>query len=278
MGSCVYIHSGPKSKGSTISHHLSNQARTISVTDRLRRLERLVVSLAETPQAPGFAEEDVEGKGVAHRESMRTSTSGTDSPSREVTEPLDHLSIDETETRYMLHSHWESVLEDLTEIKDVLASHQSPFRDSLVTGNSQTRHQPELLFRTQKPLSHMDILCSLPSRQICDYLVELYLRSLDIPPFGIHVPTFEKEYQSFWKDQQSASLIWLGLLHGILSMSLWYAIRTKLVMEDVPFKEHLVSLCTSRIVDCLLLSDYTRPTRYTIEVMVSYSSTACLTT
>ncbi|KAJ5895080.1 hypothetical protein N7495_006771 [Penicillium taxi] len=50
-----------------------------------------------------------------------------------------------------------------------------------------------------------DLLNEIPSREICDDLVQYYLRTLGFMYRVIHVPTFYQEYESFWKTPTSAS-------------------------------------------------------------------------
>ncbi|KAJ5923445.1 hypothetical protein N7454_008690 [Penicillium verhagenii] len=49
------------------------------------------------------------------------------------------------------------------------------------------------------------LLSDLPPRDICNELVQHYLRTLGMIYRVLHVPTFYQEYESFWADSQSAS-------------------------------------------------------------------------
>lgn len=49
------------------------------------------------------------------------------------------------------------------------------------------------------------LLSDLPTREICNELVQHYLRTLGMIYRVLHVPTFNQEYERFWEDPQSAS-------------------------------------------------------------------------
>lgn len=49
------------------------------------------------------------------------------------------------------------------------------------------------------------LLSDLPAREICNELVQHYLRTLGMVYRLLHVPTFNQEYESFWEDPQLAS-------------------------------------------------------------------------
>jgi hypothetical protein len=48
------------------------------------------------------------------------------------------------------------------------------------------------------PPSMIDVTLDMPSRPICDKLVQLYFRTFDTVFRVLHVPTFQKEYQAYW--------------------------------------------------------------------------------
>ncbi|KAJ5526171.1 hypothetical protein N7494_012821 [Penicillium frequentans] len=49
------------------------------------------------------------------------------------------------------------------------------------------------------------LLSDLPTREICNELVQHYLRTLGMIYRVLHVPTFNQEYERFWEDPQLAS-------------------------------------------------------------------------
>lgn len=115
MGSCVYVHSSAKPKAAGISStSAAAQSRSISVQDRIRRLERLVVSLAETPKALDLEDKDEKISNEILREALQNSSSSEGANGHEVADPFGRLSVDESETRYLNPSHWEALLDDVS--------------------------------------------------------------------------------------------------------------------------------------------------------------------
>ena len=108
------MHSTSQRKVIDRASNSSAQARALSVQDRIRRLERLVVSLAETPDAvtskvlPNKELNFNDGDGLAK------ALYGADASTQEVGEHFGRLSVDESETRYVNPSHWEAILEDVS--------------------------------------------------------------------------------------------------------------------------------------------------------------------
>lgn len=108
----------------------------------------------------------------------------------------------------------------------------------------------------------------MPGRHVCDELVDIFLRSIDIPPLIIHVPTFKKEYEAFWENPKSLPVTWIALLHTLISLALQFTVRTGLKVDGIPFPEAMAHLYTTRAAQCLIIANYTKPTKYTIEAMV----------
>ena len=52
--------------------------------------------------------------------------------------------------------------------------------------------------RTLQSVVSPEILESLPSRDVCDALVECYLRTFEGVFRVLHIPTFRQEYEDYW--------------------------------------------------------------------------------
>lgn len=115
LGSCVYVHSGPTINRKVIDRtaNSSSQARSISVQDRIRRLERLVISLAETPRAIEAETWPESEQDATNGESRQRATNDPDNSAQGVAGPFGRLSVDESETRFINPSHWEAILDDV---------------------------------------------------------------------------------------------------------------------------------------------------------------------
>ncbi|RDW76125.1 hypothetical protein BP5796_06946 [Coleophoma crateriformis] len=63
----------------------------------------------------------------------------------------------------------------------------------------------------------------IPPRQLCDELVQLYLRTFETTYRILHVPTFMKAYRSFWEDSETADTHFvIKLLLVIAVGAVWY--------------------------------------------------------
>lgn len=63
-----------------------------------------------------------------------------------------------------------------------------------------------------------DLLSTLPSRAVCDDLIDAYLRTFELIYRVIHIPTFWEEYRRFWAQPQSTSTHFLMKLVLILAL------------------------------------------------------------
>ncbi|RDW82800.1 hypothetical protein BP6252_03912 [Coleophoma cylindrospora] len=63
----------------------------------------------------------------------------------------------------------------------------------------------------------------IPPRQLCDELVQLYLRTFETTYRILHVPTFMKAYRSFWEDSAPADTIFVTKLLLVIAVgAAWY--------------------------------------------------------
>lgn len=75
----------------------------------------------------------------------------------------------------------------------------SPLLDRCKRLSDQVRVQRATQRRV--PPSLINVTLDMPSRAICDELIQLYFRTFDTVFRILHVPTFEKDYQAYWSDQ-----------------------------------------------------------------------------
>jgi Fungal Zn(2)-Cys(6) binuclear cluster domain len=60
----------------------------------------------------------------------------------------------------------------------------------------------------------------LPPRGICDKLVLYYVENIDLIYHTIHIPSFQRQYDAFWRlNATEIDLIWLALLLTVISLS-----------------------------------------------------------
>jgi hypothetical protein len=86
---------------------------------------------------------------------------------------------------------------------------------------------------------------------------------------------FRSKFENFWRDPQSVPVIWIGLLFSILCLTTYFEIASN---QKVPVSKVLalrnpmdiIKIFREKTVQCLVLSNYTNPTTYTVETLFLY--------
>ncbi|PQE33080.1 fungal specific transcription factor domain-containing protein [Rutstroemia sp. NJR-2017a WRK4] len=211
---------------------------------------------------------------------------------------------DKGKTTYIGDSHWHLVLADIAEVKNYFNNHKRELETNYERIRSQkpsfVSDGPAFLFNAHTPATDVELRAELPSKSAVDKLVTRYFNTYDPAVHIIHSPTFHKELQCHWQDPSKTSIVWLGLLYSILCLAMQsYA---KIGDEPPEWKGKdavpsnpsmawrgpfvisflmLIFLCLGhtlelaaeyrvRTVQCLINSDYTKSSLYTIETLILY--------
>jgi hypothetical protein len=75
------------------------------------------------------------------------------------------------------------------------------------------------------------------------------------------------QYEAFWTDSSNVSLMWIGLLFGMICLGV---LATDEQISDAEKQWCQVDLYRARIVDCLIVDEYTRPAPYVLETVIHY--------
>lgn len=87
----------------------------------------------------------------------------------------------------------------------------------------------------------------------------------------IHRPTFNKHYRQFWLDPEGTPIIFMGLLYAFMTLATLSNLASREVHPDTRGVPHeMLRAYKENCVQCIVLSDYTKPTQYTLETMVIY--------
>ena len=188
--------------------------------------------------------------------------------------PKGRISVGDTETTWVEGDHWTAILDGIGELKDSLEITQN-----LSTDQSDAAHSvgPDLLMGASRHIEQTDIFACIPPRAVADRLVSQFLKSIEIAPMILHLPTFLDEYEHFWTHKEQTPIMWTGLLFAILSLALHqqncglesspFALKAQ---ESVVDSLRLAPLFRDKAAQCLILGNYTRPTRYVIEALLLY--------
>jgi hypothetical protein len=123
-------------------------------------------------------------------------------------------------------------------------------------------------------VSKQDVLNAIPSRAFADSLVSICFTGTDNETMIVHPINFRREYERFWADPSSVSMLWLGQLFALMCLAVRYQLysqdesRRKLVAESNP--EQLVQLYREKTIHCLVLGDWASGAKHSIETMLLY--------
>ncbi|KAH8657045.1 fungal-specific transcription factor domain-containing protein [Tricladium varicosporioides] len=194
-----------------------------------------------------------------------------------VTNSLGHLKVDADKGKslYFGDSHWHSVLADITEVKNYFISHKKELEKNYERIRQSKPNSaidgPAFLFSSHGPVTDVEIRGELPPKSAVDKLVTRYFNSYDPAVHILHSPTFHQQLQKHWQDPSQTSIVWLGLLYSILCLAMQS--YNKIGDEPLEWKGRTLDLAAEyrlRTVQCLVNSDYTKSSIYTIETLILY--------
>ncbi|KUL92092.1 hypothetical protein ZTR_02197 [Talaromyces verruculosus] len=123
------------------------------------------------------------------------------------------------------HSLWETVLQDIGEIKMYFEEHETEFEKQLgkVEDARNPPAEPYILEGSPGQWDIDTFAHDLPPRPVVDLLVANYFGASSCIRPIVHPKKFLCQYDKFWQDQYSVSKAWLGLLFVILRTAVYTA-------------------------------------------------------
>lgn len=88
--------------------------------------------------------------------------------------------------------------------------------------NLQGTSKPTLLCPAEHTVSKQEILAATPPKGVVDTLIAECFVHADVLHILLHAPTFQKQYENFWKQRQLTPIMWIGILYGLLAMGTQY--------------------------------------------------------
>ncbi|EPS45446.1 hypothetical protein H072_643 [Dactylellina haptotyla CBS 200.50] len=177
---------------------------------------------------------------------------------------------------YVGATHWAALLDQIAVVKESLdytgdadnsdiTSHVTISEDSLASDDADL-----ILTSRSGSITIEDAIRALPPRYIADRLLQIYYSVKFSNALFIHTTKFRREYEAFWKNPSSASLIWISVLFSILCMGSMIASRgDKLVALDSYDAQPLNLASKAR--QCLVAGQHTKCQPYVIEALVIYA-------
>ncbi|MCJ1472177.1 hypothetical protein MMC13_000824, partial [Lambiella insularis] len=281
---CCYVprESAPGTKSQDVSS-LSDNAQ-----GRIDHLERLVLTLlkgqkeSQAQVATPASSEATNNVGhydpAGHNDTDQEKDEGLDNiheePTTSFVRPNSAIKInaDYKQSLSVDEAHWSLLLNEIRDVRSYLRAQDKQYQEKVRRMSQALRRAdgpgPTLLFGSTMNLSLSEILSQLPSRYFCDNLVARYWTHMYPALCFLHAPTFQKQYERFWQDQNQTSIIWIALLFAILRIAALDYVRE----GDEPIEyggkcQDLATTFRNRLTDCLILGDYTQPHECLIEVM-----------
>ncbi|KAK5996750.1 Transcription factor lepE-like protein [Cladobotryum mycophilum] len=138
-----------------------------------------------------------------------TSHPNTDGPTLSVEPTVSRLRITADKTKLFGPSHWVHTAEkfkligafDEKEVEPSFLKQDTGYKVNAIRYlRSSIKKRESVVLNDPVP----DILATIPSKEICDKLVALYLRTFEPIYRILHVPTFWDTYDKFWEDQETS--------------------------------------------------------------------------
>ncbi|KAI9857306.1 MAG: hypothetical protein M1824_004856 [Vezdaea acicularis] len=178
---------------------------------------------------------------------------------------------------YMGDTHWAAVLKDIAEVKNYWLSHKDQYEAQLekVTQTNANNmggatRGPALLSGGEEPPLKEDLIAALPPKYACDKLVSRYFDSFDVEHHILHLPTFQGEYEHFWRTRNSCP-IWMGLLYSIMTLALLSYHRAGDAPPEYRGRCMIIANEYRQLsVKCLIRGEYYKPGPYVLETLSLY--------
>ncbi|EFW13200.1 conserved hypothetical protein [Coccidioides posadasii str. Silveira] len=253
--SCIYVNSPSQAKSGQTGRQYP--AYLNSLHERIRHLEGVVLNLVnnkETAQGhPGLPE-----------------SQSQDAPTEpQVVESVGRLSIEDNGTSYFGSSTWQAILNEIEYMKDLIPeSTDSPFTDR--PRDLEEDDGLDLLMEARKYFEPGELFNSVPPRSVVDPLICHFFENMEISPLILHSPTFRKEYENFRRDPTTASIIWLSMVFGMMSLSSSFLLLSNVDPEREESLRMDVREYRERCAQCLISGNYTKPGKYNLPALIIY--------
>lgn len=252
-----------------------------SLHNRIVYLERLVKSLMPDPHAAGNQTSAVlpppPDSGRIHD---HANTSPADTLMEERSE-AGSMRLSASEVRYVGGDHWAAILDSIADLKDHFDQEENlrlantPEQTQDDSGNDPVGRPRSphalLLYGCRRANSRAEILAALPPKSAVDRYISRFFNRLDlVASSAVHGPTFVREYEAFWANPAAvSSIIWVGLLFSMICLALLSSDSADM-SHGGEAQQLQIDLYREKIVQCLLMGEYTKSAPYGLETLINY--------
>ncbi|RMZ86734.1 hypothetical protein DV736_g6041, partial [Chaetothyriales sp. CBS 134916] len=272
----------PSPFGNYAASLLSQTPVMPSVLERLEELERLVKS-----HVPHCTEKTSQINSPDTAGAVSSGKAGaTSSPQsmREWHSERGNMKISPSEQRYTSGEHWAAILDSIADIKECLDEDNDTEHSNTIHrtyDNTSDTHPSKgqcsshavLLYGGPPRISSEEILAALPHKGIVDRYISRYFNRVDLVSCTIHGPSFTKQsqYEAFWTDPSCVSIMWIGLLFGMICLSIISSDAKDSLLSHEGEEESLaINYYLEKLAQCLILGEYTRGGSFTLEAFLHY--------
>ncbi|PGH23865.1 hypothetical protein AJ80_02113 [Polytolypa hystricis UAMH7299] len=183
------------------------------------------------------------------------------------------LSVDEDGTNYVGSSHWKAIMNEIADVKEDVKGLDILKQTEPTDDRDSLDHGVDLLLGVNKYITKQELLASIPPRHVVDRLISRFHNSMEMSSMAIHTPTFYKEYEQFWKDPPSTSMMWVSTLFSMMCLSTYFQLLAG-TYPDLPQKiEQDTKFYRQRSAQCLAFGNYTKPSAHTLPALMLYFAT-----
>ncbi|OTA70457.1 hypothetical protein K449DRAFT_393455 [Hypoxylon sp. EC38] len=174
------------------------------------------------------------------------------------------------EHNYVGATHWASILDSIHDIQGILQNETDGPPTPSPPPQRAAPDTTDVVFGKQAPITLSQAVARLPPKTKTDALILVYFRHKFMTAPYIHTTKFQREYDAFWEDPSSASLLWISCLASML----WVAASISIMKgecdeSEANLPDKLVALST----ECLVSGDYLSAKPYSIEALLLHSYT-----
>ncbi|RVD87292.1 uncharacterized protein DFL_001534 [Arthrobotrys flagrans] len=250
---------------------------------KLQKLEEIVQQLI---QSGAVVSKPGDNRNTTNRTNREATQSRTRTDDNEGDDPQDEstsghkgrqqapvfMCYNEANGGYVGATHWAALLEQINCVKESLEDGMDrDSSDQPVSEDSPGTDDADLILGNGSGhLTIDDAVRALPPRHVADRLLQIYYSVKFSNALFIHTTKFRREYEAFWENPSSTTLVWISILFSILCMGSMIAARGNKLIALEAYDIEATKLC-SKARQCLVAGHHTKCQPYVIEALVIYT-------
>ncbi|KAF4552346.1 Fungal specific transcription factor domain-containing protein 47 [Elsinoe fawcettii] len=195
-----------------------------------------------------------------------------DSDVNTVSQGLGIMKVAEGKSMFVSEAHWYAILANIAEVKKFYAEHNDEYKAQVrKVEASQDDSAPggSFLFKAPRLNNREEALAPFPDKQQTDTLIGRYFNSYDPSVHIIHGPTFQKQYDQYWRNPQEAPLPFIAVMYAMMALALQSYDRAGDEPPEYIGRSLSMSVAFRRLTaQTLALADIKEPVPQILEAMI----------